>query len=210
MYKTYYNSTYNNITYYKKDRIYMQFSQVFLGLLMSLLTLISILTFKAAHCAVSNSPSDSNDDRRNKLILKKKIRLSIMFLLMFIIFNFGFIPVVVAAETTHYLYASQQALLLAPCLTSVLNPLLVLCFTKTFRVKRGQDRGQENGQERDQERDQYQEIRQENGQERGQENGQKRGRENGQEGGQCPHLIGMVQIVSHTRNKVKRETDMPV
>merc|ERR1712147_132110 len=65
-YKAFYNTKYYSITYYKKFKIYLHFSQVFLGLLISLVTLIFILTFKAAHRAVSNSPSDSNDDRRNK------------------------------------------------------------------------------------------------------------------------------------------------
>ena len=125
-----------------KDKIYLQFAQVFLGLLMALVVIIFILTFKAAHHAVSNSPSDSSNGERNKLILKKKIRLSIMFLLMFIVFIFGFIPVVMTTANGYYLYASTQALLLPLCLTSVFNALLVLCFMKRYRIRRGQERRQ--------------------------------------------------------------------
>ena len=128
--------------YRKKDSVWLEITQVLLGLLVILISIIFISTFKAAHRAISRSPSDSNSDQRNRLIMRQKIRLTVMFFLMFTIFIFGFIPVVVSTEQTYYLQASVQAILLALCLTSVLNPLLVLCFTKTFRVKKGHERVQ--------------------------------------------------------------------
>ena len=124
----------------RKNDIYLLVAQVLIALLISLVILIFILTFKAAYRAISNA--DTNNHQRNVLIMRKKIRLTIMFLMMFIIFNFGFIPILVADRNKNYLDASNQALLLPLCLTSVLNPQIVLCFTKIFLAKRGQRRSQ--------------------------------------------------------------------
>ena len=124
---------------YVYDIFYLVFLLCMSVILIFIVTVLFILTFLAARRSLSCAPSESTDF---ELIVKQKVRLTKMFLLMFIAFIFSFVPIpFIMVKGGHYQCVLMQILLLPICLTSVFNPGLILYLKKEFRIRKKQDKG---------------------------------------------------------------------
>ena len=125
---------------YHMQMTHLRVMQVFVAVLVLIVIIIYVFTFKTAHRSVTRPPKNSASSYRRNERMKRQIYLSVMFLLMFIVFNLCFIPIIIEIFLdVHYLSVLLQTMFLPLCLTSVFNPLLVLCFKREFRM-RGQEK----------------------------------------------------------------------
>ena len=104
---------------------------ILLGVIVAVITMLFIITFIKAFQVINNPPTESNQDTESSS-LRKQLRLTIVFFIMFAAFALVYIPLTVLLQIDAVDLVIPYTLL---TLTSVLNPILTLSFKKELRPR---------------------------------------------------------------------------